>query len=493
MTFQTGENMRRIVLAASVLVLAGCSNCGDLFSAHADVAATAAGQTLSAEQLAAMMGKAKGAQMTAETAEFIATVWSDYTLFSQAVARGTLKTDSATVATVLWPQVAEAKGALWYDTLAAQRQQLDPSAADSLYLADTVRVLQHILIGVQATASPEERAAARKKAQLALNQLQQGASFDLLASQLSDDPGSKQNGGWLPPAKPGAYVTAFDSAAWRLNPGQTTGLVETPFGYHIIRRPTMEDSRTKVLAYLTQEATRRLDSIYMDSLSIQYDLKISDDAPALMRSGLADKSGNQKSKKAISTYRGGKLTVGEYLRWLSALPPQFAAQVAQASDEQLSQFAKALSTNQLLLAQADSAGITLPADQWSAMQASYEAVIDTLKLTIGLGPDVTDPTAPLADREKVAQLRVDDFFNQLFDQRARLRPLPGALGQVLRDQEGGKLSQAGLARAVQLAAAAQAANAGPGGPGAGGAPAPAGPGQAVQPAAGPPPVGASQP
>ena len=67
--------MRRIVLAASVLVLAGCSNFGDLFSAHADVAATAAGQSLSAEQLAAMMGKAKGAQMNAETAEFIASVW----------------------------------------------------------------------------------------------------------------------------------------------------------------------------------------------------------------------------------------------------------------------------------------------------------------------------------------------------------------------------------------------------------------------------------
>lgn len=480
--------MRRIVLAASVLVLAGCSNFGDLFSAHADVAATAAGQTLSAEQLAAMMGKAKGAQMTAETAEFIATVWSDYTLFSQAVARGTLQTDSAGVAAVLWPQVAEARGAIWYDTLAARREQLPASAADSLYLADTVRVLQHILIGVQATASAEDRAAARKKAQLALNQLQQGANFDLLASQLSDDPASKANGGWLPPAKKGAYVTAFDSAAWRLSPGQMTGLVETPFGYHIIRRPTMQDSREKVLAYLTQEATRRLDSVYMDSLSILYDLKVSEDAPALMRSGAADRSGMRKSNKTIATYKGGKLTVAEYLRWLGALPMQFGAQVAQATDDQLKQFAKALSTNQLLLLQADSAGITLPADQWDALRQGYLGTIDTLKLTIGLGPEVTDPSAAVAEREKVAQLRVDDFFNQLFEQRARLRPLPGALGEVLRDQEGGKLSQPGLARAVELAVAAQAAN-----PGAGGAPAPAGQGQGMQPAAGPPPTGASQP
>jgi hypothetical protein len=482
--------MRRIVLAASVLVLAGCSSFSDLFSAHADVAATAAGQSLSAEQLAEMMGKAKGAQMNAETAEFIASVWSDYTLFAQSVARGTLRTDSATVATVLWPQVAEAKGAIWYDTLAARREVASPAAADSAFLADTVRALQHILVGVQATAAPEERAAARKKAQLALAQLQQGASFELLASQLSDDPGSKANGGWLPPAKPGAYVTAFDSAAWRLAPGQMTGLVETPFGYHIIRRPTMAESRDRVIAYLTQEASRRLDSIYMDSLAIQYDLKVSADAPALMRAGLADKSGMRKSGKAISNYKGGKLTVAEYLRWLSALPPQFAAQVKDASDEQLTQFARALSTNQLLLAQADSAGITLPSDQWSAMAASYQGVIDTLKLSIGLGPDVTDSSVALAEREKVAQLRVDDFFNQVFAQTARLRPLPGALGQVLRDQEGGKLSQPGITRAVELAAAAAAANAVPGGPGAGGPQAPGGPPQGVSPAAGPPPISA---
>jgi hypothetical protein len=257
----------------------------------------------------------------------------------------------------------------------------------------------------------------------------------------------------------------------------------------------MEDSREKVLAYLTQEATRRLDSIYMDSLSIQYDLKISNDAPALMRAGLADKSGMRKSRKTIATYEGGKLTVAEYLRWLSALPPQFGSQVAQASDEQLSQFARALSTNQLLLAQADSAGITLPADQWSAMESSYVGVIDTLKLSIGLGPDVTDASAAVSEREKVAQLRVDDFFDQVFEQRARLRPLPGALGQVLRDQEGGKMSQAGITRAVELASAAEAARGGPAGAGAGagGAPAPGGPPQGVQPAAGPPPVGGSQP
>jgi hypothetical protein len=473
--------MRRILLVAGVLGLAGCSSFGDLFSAHADVAATAAGQTLTADQLAGMMGKAKGAQMNAETAEFIAGVWVDYTVFSQAVARHALKTDSTTVALALWPQVAEAKGAVWYDTLAARRAKPPTGLADSTYLADTVRVLQHILFAVQATAPAEDRAKAKKTAQLTLAQLQQGANFSLLASKLSGDPGSARDGGWLPPAKKGAYVTAFDSAAWRLAPGQMSGIVETPFGYHIIRRPTMDESRERILAYLTQDATRRLDSLYMDSLGVRYDLKVTDKAPALMRSGLADKSGMRKSGKKLATYTGGALTVEEYLRWLSALPPQFSAQVKEASDTQLGQFARALATNQILLHQADSAGITLPADEWNAMMATYIATIDTLKMTVGLGADVTDSSAPVAEREKVAQLRVDDYFVRVFAQQARLRPLPGALGQLLQDQEGAKIRPAGIARAVDLAAA-EAAKAAAGG---------ADSTKPLRPAAGPPPVGAA--
>jgi hypothetical protein len=470
--------MRRIVLAASMLVAAGCSNFGDLFSAHADVAATAAGQSLSAEQLAAMMGKAKGAQMTGETAEFIANVWTDYTLFAQTVAMNGLRTDSATVAEVLWPQVAEAKGAVWYDTLAARRGTAPAGAADSAFLADTVRVLQHILFGVQATASPADRATARKKAQLALAQLQQGANFALLASQLSDDPGSKQDGGWLPPKPKGAYVTAFDSAAWRLAPGQMTGLVETPFGYHIIRRPTLDESRERILAFLTQDATRRLDSIYMDSLALQYNLVVNEDAPELMRTGLEDKVGMRKSKKSLAKYKGGNLTVAGYLRWLGALPPQFGAQVRDASDQQLTQFARALATNELLLRQADSAGITLPRDQWQAMEASYKGAVDTLKMAIGLGAEVTDSSVALEERRTLARLRVDDFFNAVFAQTARPHPLPGALGQVLRDSEGAKISPAGIARAVEIATAAQALQAA-GGDSTG----------ALKPSAGPPPIG----
>jgi len=67
--------MRRILPCLTlVLALTGCSGMKDLFSAHANVAAEAAGHTLTADSLASLMLEAKGARLTPETAEFIANV-----------------------------------------------------------------------------------------------------------------------------------------------------------------------------------------------------------------------------------------------------------------------------------------------------------------------------------------------------------------------------------------------------------------------------------
>ena len=46
-----------------------------------------------------------------------------------------------------------------------------------------------------------------------------------------------------PPSPKGRFVPAFDSVGWLLQPGEVSGVVETPFGYHIIKRPTLDEAR----------------------------------------------------------------------------------------------------------------------------------------------------------------------------------------------------------------------------------------------------------
>ena len=452
--------MGRSVILGSLLLGAGltaCSSFRDLFSAHADVAAEANEQRLAPDRLAQIMAGGKGIRPNSDAANFVANVWIDYSLFAQAVANGKVPVDSASIAQAVWPQLAELKGNHWHDSLMARRSKIPPTAADSVYRANNVRVLQHILYRVPPNAVPEVKNVARKKAEGTLARLRHGADFGQLASQESEDPGSKMDRGFLPPSPKGRFVPAFDSAGWSLAPGATSGVIETPFGYHIIKRPSIEAVRDRLTAYLAQSAGSRLDSIYMDSLASQNKIQIQKDAPSAMRGAAENPDKARHSDKKIATFNGGALTVAEFMRWIQALPPQYSTQLRQADDSMLTQFARVLTQNLLLLRQADSAKIQVTPEEWTEAASQFRAQIDTLRREMGL--DTTrlfDPTVAAADRDKVAAAKVDQYFDQFITGKARLRPLPAAMASLLRDKSSYKVNEAGLNRAVEIAQAERA-------------------------------------
>ena len=90
---------------------------------------------------------------------------------------------------------------------------------------------RHILIS--ARARPEEQA--KRRAEEVLKKIRAGGDFTALAREFSEDPGTKENGGYLPSFHRGTMVPEFEKAVFALNPGQTSGLVKTQFGYHIIK------------------------------------------------------------------------------------------------------------------------------------------------------------------------------------------------------------------------------------------------------------------
>ncbi len=440
-----------LLLAGS---LTGCDSFRNLFSAHADVAAEGGSLKLTSERLAQVLGSAKGVTPSHETGNFISNVWIDYALFAEATANGKLPFDSAGIAQVVWPEISELKGTHWHDTLMARRSNFGPGAADSLYQADQIRVLQHILFRVPPNAVPEVRNVARRKATATLARLKRGADFSTLASELSEDPGSRMERGFLPASPKGKFVTAFDSAGWSLAPGAMSGVVETPFGYHIIKRPDQNVARERLTSYLTESAGTRLDSIYMDSLAQTKEIKVARGAAGIMRAAGEDPDGARHSTKTLVKYKGGEFTVGEFMRWLQALPPQYVSQLKQANDSMLTQFAKILTQNVLLLEQADSAKIDITPEEWQGLQARYRSQIDTLRADMGLDDSALgDSSVAAGERSKVAALKLDQYFDGLVGGKTRLRPLPSALAALLRDRSSYKVHDAGINRAIELAQA----------------------------------------
>jgi peptidyl-prolyl cis-trans isomerase D len=112
---------------------------------------------------------------------------------------------------------------------------------------------RHILISVPQGADAKTDAAAKAKAQGILDQIRKGGDFAALAKANSDDPGSKDSGGELGFFTKGKMVPAFEQAAFALKPGQTSDLVKTDFGYHIINVEEHDQAHEKTLAEVKPE------------------------------------------------------------------------------------------------------------------------------------------------------------------------------------------------------------------------------------------------
>jgi peptidyl-prolyl cis-trans isomerase D len=86
-----------------------------------------------------------------------------------------------------------------------------------------------------------------------LKQIQGGANFADLAKKNSDDPGSKDSGGELPMYPTSGLDPAYAKAAMALSPGQTSPLVRSQFGYHIIQTEQKDAAHLKPVAEVKAE------------------------------------------------------------------------------------------------------------------------------------------------------------------------------------------------------------------------------------------------
>lgn len=104
---------------------------------------------------------------------------------------------------------------------------------DSLGLIPEKFTLSHIFVNPQKSADVKEKA--RLLAVALLDSLNSGADFAKLATQYSDDPGSKSQGGDLGTVKRGVFFPEFEAAAFALEEGELSAVVESPVGFHIIQ------------------------------------------------------------------------------------------------------------------------------------------------------------------------------------------------------------------------------------------------------------------
>jgi len=154
-------------------------------------------------------------------------------------------------------------------------------ASNSFQQGERVRA-SHILIGVPENADAAAKEQARAKATEILQEVKAGKDFAELAKEHSQDPGSAPRGGDLDYFERGQMVGPFEEAAFALAAGQMSELVETRFGFHIIkvvdtqaaRTIPLEEVRGRIEEYLKDQNREQQTQAFIDALRMKAQVEI---------------------------------------------------------------------------------------------------------------------------------------------------------------------------------------------------------------------------
>jgi parvulin-like peptidyl-prolyl isomerase len=160
----------------------------------------------------------------------------------------------------------------YLDGVVAAAGEVTEAEARKAYDEDTTASVRHILLLTQGK-SERDKAEVRKKMEEILDRAKGGEDFAELAKQYSEDEGSKANGGLYEDFGRGRMVKPFEDAAFSVPVGEISGIVETTFGYHILKvedrkketRP-FEEARADLEAQVKRRKQSAAVEAHMDGL-----------------------------------------------------------------------------------------------------------------------------------------------------------------------------------------------------------------------------------
>lgn len=441
--FRSGPPSWRAAGGALVFVLALAACETDVYGGRDDVAAEAGPASLSPAEIAAWISKVPGRAPTRDDAGFTALTWIDYTLLANAASNGTSLLDSAVAVQALMPELTLLPLRKWHDTLVARRPRVAADLPDTLFANEGIRVFQEIFLRVKDPDDMRAITELRQNAESLLIQARSAPDFAALARARSED-AAGPGGGWLAPGRRGAFPPEFERTAWRIKPGEVGGVLSRG-GFHVVRRPPLEEVRERLRVYAESLATRRADSVYADSLVLARGLTLGENVASRIRAFFADASVRDKDTAPLARWVDGGLDLAEASAWVDMLPAHAYLDLRGTSDVILERFTRELGQQKLMLNEARKNGIVVTPGEWTALHEGYKrAVGASLAL---LGADSLTGAIP-ADQ---AAARVKALLDRLTSDSTRYRALPSALSAVLRARAGYRLHDKGLQAALEAA------------------------------------------
>ena len=454
--------MTRIrLLAASLLTVFSVASCAafkEAMTAHVDVVARAGSQELTVDRLAELMASSD-IPLRPDAARTLAQLWINYQLLGHAGAHGDSLGTIEDAQRGMWNAFAQLSTRKYYDVISADWATIDSSAMEQAYNDGELLAAAHILLtkqpeGLSATANDS----IRKEAELIADTVT-SENFAAVARAVSQDPGSKERGGDYGVFPPGQMVPEFDAGIRSVPPGGITGIVETQYGYHIIRRHTWDEIKDQFAEAYASTAMARGDSLYFAGLEEAANVQVKGSAPRLVKAIAEDVDAYRNDRTVVASSRTIDLTAGRLAEWMAAFPPQsrMRANIIQAPDSLMPMFVMNIMRNEMLLRAADSAGVGADSVETQEIrQAFFNGVRGTME-ALNLAPEQLDSAETVQAREQLAASRIEEYLDALMRNETQFISVPEQAAIVLRDKYEARLVTAGLDRALEKATTLRAA------------------------------------
>ena len=405
------------IAAAAAFTLSACSSLKDALNAHTSWVARAGSAELTVTRLATLLGKSR-APIRKDIAKSIANVWVDYQLLGVAAAHNDSLSDPKLIDEAMWPAIANLKARKWYDIVSKNWGVEDTTAAQRQWASGDILAADHILLLTQGM-NDAQKAEVKKKID-AIRAKVNSANFAATATANSQDTQTARQGGSLGIFPKGTMVPEFEKALQALKPGEISPVIQTKYGYHIIRRPTYDQVKSQLLLASKGRSVAVAESTYLANLEKSGKIEVKKDAPATVKAIGNDPDAYRRDNTVLATSTAGKFTASRLVGWLETLPPnaRIIDQIKQAPDSVLVAMVKRFANNELVLKQADSAKITIDPAEIAQLHASFVNAVKQAWSQLGVTPSsLQDSAKTESDREKLAAKRIDAYFDRLVQER----------------------------------------------------------------------------
>src|SRR5207237_922625 len=359
-------------------------------------------------------------------------------------------TDPKQIDEAMWPAIANLKARKWYDIVSKGWGVEDTAAAQRQWTSGQILGADHILLLTQGM-NDAQKADVKKKAD-AIRAKVTPANFADTAKKYSQDQATAKSGGSLGIFPRGSMVPEFENAVLALKPGQISPVIQTQYGYHIIRRPTYDQIKGQLLAASKGRSVAVAESTYLAKLEQNGKIEVKKGAVATVRALGNDPDAYRNDNSVLATSIAGDFTTSRLVGWLETLPPQARVldQIKQSPDSLLAQLIRNFVKNELVLKQADSAKIQIDATELAQMRASFVNAVRSAGSQLGVSSSsLADSAKTDSDREKLAARRVEAYFTRMVQERAPFVPVPTPVSNTLRSKYKYSFNDPGFDRAVE--------------------------------------------